>query len=512
LENFRSFSKIEKIELKSINVFIGANNSGKSSIIRALYLMQDNGYNLFSDVRFGCGAFSVNIGVKDIIAPWSINYPGISDGLFGINVVSDDRRSGNVSRRMVHEPSGMERRDISAIAPLNPYNFIVPFLSRRKTSSYDENVSRKTSDQIRHDMSNLAAKLSKVSSPSFHGHDIYADSCKSILGFVLSAVPSENGQYPGIYFRGDETLTIDQMGEGVPNIACMLADLASCRDKLFLIEEPENDLHPKALKALLALIVESSKNNQFVISTHSSIVLSYLGACDDSCIYSVCHVDGSIPAESSVSLVDKTPSARLGVLQDLGYSFSDFELWDGWLILEESSAESLIVKFLIPWFVPGLKRLRTLSASGADNVDFVFNDFKNLVLFTHLEAAYKNAAWVRVDGDEKGCGIVNKLKSKFSDWDENRFSKFEKDQFEYYYPEFFADQISSALSKNGNDKRAAKKELLCQVMTWLDENEERGKEALGKSAKEIIDDLRKIEGQLKELRHHQASEQRRKNG
>jgi predicted ATPase len=49
------------------------------------------------------------------------------------------------------------------------------------------------------------------------------------------------------------------------------------------IEEPETDLHPRALHGLLDLIVQSAAehNNQFVISTHSNIVVRHLGGLDD---------------------------------------------------------------------------------------------------------------------------------------------------------------------------------------------------------------------------------------
>jgi hypothetical protein len=50
---------------------------------------------------------------------------------------------------------------------------------------------------------------------------------------------------------------------------------------------------------------------------------------------------------STVREVPATREARIGVLRRLGYELSDFDLWDGWLILEESSAE-VIIRYLIP--------------------------------------------------------------------------------------------------------------------------------------------------------------------
>ena len=106
----------------------------------------------------------------------------------------------------------------------------------------------------------------------------------------------------------------------------------------------------------------------------------------------------TLPVKAAIRLVAPTAQARLEVLRDLGYSFSDFDLWDGWLFLEEASAERIIRDYLIPWFVPKLQRVRTLSAGGATKVEPAFEDFHRLVRFTHLEKAYENLAWVRVDG------------------------------------------------------------------------------------------------------------------
>ena len=180
----------------------------------------------------------------------------------------------------------------------------------------------------------------------------------------MTAVPSANGQRPGVYLSDRRTIPLDQLGEGVPNLAGLLADLALSEGKLLLIEEPENDLHPRALKALLDLIETSSETNQFLVSTHSNIVARHLGAASDSRLFYVDTERGVLPPVATVQQVPSTPEARLSVLRELGYSLSDFDLWDGWLILEESSAERIIRDYLIPWFAPLLALVRTLAAGG----------------------------------------------------------------------------------------------------------------------------------------------------
>ena len=317
------------------------------------------------------------------------------------------------------------------------------------------------------------------------------------MGFTVCHVESNGGVKPGAFFPDGTPISIEQMGEGVANIAAFLYELAVSKEKIFLIEEPENDLHPNALKALLDLIIESSKNNQFIISTHSNIVLSHLGAEPSTRLYEIKNKSNSFPVEAEVKEISKNPEDRFRVLNELGYAFTDYQLWDGWLFLEESSAEKIIKKYLIPWFVPALINIRTVSAAGVSNIEPLFKDFSRLVLFTHLESVYKNKTWVLVDGDDKGKEIVNKLKNKFKDWPVDKFNYFQEVNFEKYYPAFFSDRIKSTLSITDKEaKRIEKKLLLQDVCSWLDLATDEVKKELKLSAEEVIGFLKKIAKEL----------------
>ncbi|MEX3763133.1 ATP-dependent endonuclease [Paraburkholderia phenoliruptrix] len=497
ISGFRSFERHAHLELGSITVLVGPNNAGKSSVLRALHLMQDGGGPSMADVRSGAKNADITIGLEHFEADAVTQYGTFVNGraTLHLTVESFDRRNGNVTRKFL---TGSSQRTLAnAIPATDPHHFVVPYLSKRKPPGYQEDVRYQFAMLIASDLSYLSAKLSRISNPSFPGYRGYTEACEAILGFVVTTVPSESGQRAGVYLPNRDTVTIDQMGEGVPNIVGLLADLALSEGKLFLIEEPENDLHPEALKALLVLIAESSKKNQFVVSTHSNIVLRHLGALDDSRVYHISAPKGQLPTTAKIVEVEKTPQARLDVLRELGYSFSDFDLWDGWLILEESSAERIIRDYLIPLFAPRLSRVRTLAANGTGEVEATFDDFHRLVRFTHLEQAYANAAWVRVDADPSGRAIVDKLRERYPSWSQDRFRFFEQEQFERYYPEHFAERVEATLAiANKKDKREAKRALLNDVRAWLDEDLERARAALSVSAKEIIDDLRNIEVQL----------------
>jgi hypothetical protein len=140
---------------------------------------------------------------------------------------------------------------------------------------------------------------------------------------------------------------------------------------------------------------------------------------------------------STIREIEHTPKERIAVLRQLGYELYDFDLWEGWLILEESSAEVIIRDYLIPWFVPRLSRIRTLAAGGTSKVAPAFEDFRRLFLFTHLEPQYQGRAWVVVDGDESGKGVVLKLQTQYPVVARRYFRTLTEPGFEHYYPEIF---------------------------------------------------------------------------
>jgi AAA15 family ATPase/GTPase len=49
------------------------------------------------------------------------------------------------------------------------------------------------------------------------------------------------------------------MGEGFRNLLPLIVNLCVADGNLFLLEEPENDIHPTALKALLELILAKAE-------------------------------------------------------------------------------------------------------------------------------------------------------------------------------------------------------------------------------------------------------------
>lgn len=487
-----------KINLSAINVITGANNSGKSTLLRALHALQRGGELSGKDVRFG--AFTCKI---DVVITGVINTPQWSDAQspaiveHSITLATIDHKSIQTTWQKTTNGAISVDKTARELQNIAPNHLIIPYFSRRKTAGFNEDVREQAANAILPHMTNLSAQLSRFANPHFPDYQQYASTCEAILGFVVTAIPSLNGQRPGAYLPNRESIDIDYMGEGVPNIVQLLVHLASSDNKLFLIEEPENDIHPKALRALLDLIIKSSERNQFVISTHSNIVVSHLCSQQNSLLLRVQSETGTLPYESKVEAIESTPSARLQVLNDLGYSLADLGLWSGYLILEESSAEFVIRNYLIPFFAPELQRIRTISAGGVNNVEPTFSDLNRLALFLHLEPVYDSKTWVIVDGDDAGINTVQKLTDKYKSWPQGSFAHFSEPMFEKYYPSQFSNQINEVLAISAADKRRKSKEaLLRQVIEWLDEDNVRAKNALNESARDVIEHLLRIQEQI----------------
>lgn len=504
LENIRGY-KSSTVELSpKINLLVGENNSGKTTILKSLLLLQDASTINLSDIRSNQKKGVIDICYfghnTDQYLISLINDPNIAS----VNSIRYDLTENGILMSVINGINGYRKSSIglrTCAQNQEPYNHIYTFLSKRKVSQFDESISQHFANSISGNFAHISAKVDRISTDGLPAKDEYMSACNEILGFHVSSFPSANGKKAVYIVDNFQNIPLESMGEGVANILGLILDLCMAENKLFLIEELENDIHPKALKKLLDLIIKKSATNQFLITTHSNIVLKHLGSSDSSKIFKVdMTFEDKIPT-SSVLEIENTPEARREVLEDLGYELFDFDIWDTWLILEESSAEVIIREFLIPYFVPGLKDfLKTCAAGSVSKVSARIEALHSLCLFLHLQKSFNDRIWVVVDGGDNEKKITDDLKNKYKSWKEDRIIQFAEHDFEKYYPQQFQEQVSDVLTKSDNDKRKAKKDLLDEVKKWCRENPDLAKEEFQKSALEVINILKGIETARCELK------------
>lgn len=525
LENIRSFSNLEINLSKSINLLIGHNNTGKSTIIKSLYKLQNIATLGLSDVRKTFDFGSIFIDIKEISKAELETFEfALVDNMgkvpqttevrvmFGINNTLIDTKKGeeaifydlNIDLENAKNDSNVPFLRYKGLPSFETHNnFIYPFLAKRKAGYYNNQLGEKDTFSVVDDLRNITSKIQKLSNPSHPKNKKFTKYINDILGFDIGVIPHGDGQSnTGIYVTDTTIIPIDNMGEGVVNILGLIVMLLTENNKLYLIEELENDIHPKALKQLLELIIEKSTNNQFVISTHSNIVLKYLGI-QSSKIFNLQWkpynktVDDSLPTSSIIEITDD-PTDKLKVLDNLGYDILDFDLYKSYLILEESSAEFLVRDFLIPTFCPSLKdKIKTVAASGVGDLKGRLHDFLRLFVYIHQVPIYKSRAWIVADGDEDGVKNLQKLREQFPSWAPEHFINLSKKNIEEFYPLHFQKEFEVINEiKDKREKRERKIEFTNKLKDWITAEPEKAKEELSSSAAEIIEYLKNIESQI----------------
>ncbi len=495
LKNIRGFKYLPKTEFsKRINVFIGANNSGKSTILNSIFSLQKQPAFVVSDITIGEDFGEVKLYFEGDYIDFNAGQPFYS---YVYNLTSQDRKILNEFGGTIHT--------IPPISNTEPNNLIYPYLSKRKAVNFNDTINEKNTNAVSGNFENLYSKIDRLITPQYKsGNSQYINACRSILGFEISTLASGNGKQ-GVYFvHNQEHIPLISMGEDVTNIIGLITDLCVAENKVFIIEEPENDIHPTALKALLNFIIEKSDSNQFFVSTHSNIVMKYLGGSLDSKIFSI-NSELTDPHRpnlfiSNLTEVPNNVEDRRVVLESLGYEFNDFGFWTAWLFLEESSAEVLIREWFIKWYTPKLlNKLRTFSSNSLSQIIPKFDDFNRLFVFLHLEPAYKNKVWVIIDGGLEESKIIDTLKTAYSTngWNEDNFSQFSEHDFEKYYPQRFENKVNTVLAEtNKQAQREAKKALLVEIKQWIQDNENIAKAEFKISAGPVINKLKEIEKQI----------------
>jgi predicted ATPase len=476
------------------NLFIGANNAGKSTLLKAALAIQ-------SGDQFGPADRRAN----SVPCGYTVDVVEFTER--DVAIVRQ-RPSNFVDRMRVLVSLGDTQALLTSSIPImtsdpaifqtqRPDHGLVPFLARRKTASMSEDVSMGGQSQITGMFDNLNSRIDRLATTGHPDNQAFMSAVQDVIGLQITTRASGGGKTAGVYLDRDRFITLSQMGDGVTEMVALISDLIGESGKIFILEEPETNLHPNGLKALLEMIKTASAENQFLIATHSNIVLRELGAEVETKIFHLSRASQHVQAPSRVEEVPRAPDAHMKILSELGYEFGDLGLHDAWLFLEESSAESVVNQVLIPRFTPHLAgRLRTFSTAGVSLLGPSIDSFVRLVTFIHLQPAYRGRLWARADGGDDGTKQIASLRTKFPWLSDETCATFSATDFERYYPASFAERADAVLSiADKGARRAAKNQLLKDVLEWSDDGDAT-RDAWEKSAREPIGLLRSIESAL----------------
>lgn len=503
--NAQSIREASGINLsRQVTLLVGPNNSGKSTVLRALSWIQNNMF----------GPQSIRLGSQRMVVSYELSQLSKANLSGSFHSQFERFLEEPCFTRYLHAngPSDVFwKSEETSTCPLElgaaePYNHVFNLFSVRSRGLSSQGVSLASAIQLDDTYSNIASIVDVLSDREHPSHTIFCEFCKELCGVPIGSFMVESGKAVGLTTGHLQGIPLDQMGSGIRHLVIFAARLSVCKGKLFLIEEIENDLHPTALRILLRLIKESSAHNQFVISTHSAIVLTELGALEGTKILKTSmELQNRIPT-TTITELEPTPENRFNVLTELGYDPTEFSQYRGWLFLEESSAQSLFEE-LARIFAPRLVgELKLVSCNGVANVKKRFESFGNMILFLHLENRQQDWAWVVCDGCEKGTTVVGQLRESFPTWSSDRFQALRQAKIEDSYPQRFREDVEAAFATEDKDRRKeSKRRLTLRVLDWIRNNQREAKAEFAESAAEIVDLLRNIERTIFDMPTQSAS-------
>lgn len=349
-----------------INVVIGKNNSGKSSMIDLVHALCDP--NFMHSLEFPKDALSIKTNWL-VIHP---EYSPLSDEDFnGDMFISTEINVTPLSYSFVYRDRKEADRNIKF--ERYPGNTINPYANRtfRKISSERDIVPEKAFEK-RDDISfefNGSNATSFVE--SIIDNDDRDDSLiKEKLLVALNEVMIPDSEYTDIKVKRNDSeeweiylsekngkaYPLSRIGSGVKTVLLVLLNLLVLpevqkkkRDYLYAFEELENNLHPALVKRLYRYILRFAKESDsvFVLTTHSSSVIDLLANESEVSFYSVMKTENG----STVNRISKM-SDFVSVIDDLGQKASDLLQANG-IIWVEGPSDRIYIKAWLEHFFPG---------------------------------------------------------------------------------------------------------------------------------------------------------------
>ena len=311
----------ESVELNDVNLFIGANASGKSTILDALRFLNEGVRKRdFNEPVSARGrivnlawkgeeasqiALEVHVRDGDSTYEWKLRFVrdgyefyvveqvfelqpgGRPESLLDASMGKGWWWSGEKGDRVRLEQGATSCALAAAAADasfpargvsefIGRWGFFDPnpFLLRRDWTGLE-------SGRFDHYGRNLAETLYGLNSSSKEKFERIIAATQAVVGLPSSIHPkeSEEGRFYFTQKEPDLEFTVHQMGVSsgtLRMLALMTALLAEPSTNLIGIEEPENYVHPTALASFVDILQHARDHIQFMVTTHSPLLLDYL--------------------------------------------------------------------------------------------------------------------------------------------------------------------------------------------------------------------------------------------
>lgn len=286
--NISSFGPIDSLnwnDLQKINLVIGRNSSGKTTILKALYVAirtieqfgRGNNPDSFKSVLFDNLYWTFQVDKLGKLV--KKGNPELS-----FSCTSDQNENMSFSfgetteRNIVNAENHFNLRDINSI-----------FLPAKEILSLQDLILRSRNDLNIFGFDNTYYDLAKALSPSrkgrnYKGFSVARKHLKDAIGG--SVVYSENKKIWQFRDKDNRVYDIDITAEGIKKLGILDSLLGNhylSKDSIIFIDEPECALHPELISSFMEIIFSLAKVDgiQIFIATHSYFVIKklYLLSC-----------------------------------------------------------------------------------------------------------------------------------------------------------------------------------------------------------------------------------------
>ncbi|MFP9119304.1 AAA family ATPase [Flavobacterium sp. RNTU_13] len=291
LKDYLTIKEVNITFNKGINIIIGKNGTGKTNFINYLTdSLQLSPEFSNSEVNFSHSDeiyTKKNISSKYIsedLTQMEIN----EISLFHNDILIDGKRPILAAIVPVLISHGIpEKYDIAdepfsgSIIKIDGNGGYINFLNPRKTRlvgaigfDYIANVIFKNKSKADFVNSSVLLKLSSNLNRFSHIKEI-----RFGLNYKINDIDEEEISFNNLYleyFVNDEWLVFNQLSDGTKRLFYIISEITLSDKNIILLEEPELGLHPHQLHRLMDFIKEKSEDIQFIITTHSPVVLNIL--------------------------------------------------------------------------------------------------------------------------------------------------------------------------------------------------------------------------------------------
>ncbi len=368
LANFRKISALSEPTItfnQDINVLVGANNAGKTSILNAIqrlfktekiterdlnYLIKDGNLIIEGDVMFTKEQWksylTLGVGNKDtwltddvdldilakMFSPKPINlklqkgYIEKKETLFYVSAkIDQDLLERFTASKIEYSVLTNTQNQIASSNFYNVYKSPLYLDSKGKILEQEQFVPLNQIDERNNDdyvnirgllyalkvknpesFKNFKIKLLEVFT-ELNNIDVINNEFTGQFELILHEKLRKNGSVENV------TYDINNVGQGMQTLVLMLSTILLLKPSIVLMDEPEVHMHPSLIKEFVKYIRLLSADTQFIITTHSLVLIQEVG------LDKVFSLKNEIDQKGIIVLKVDDKNKLLETVQQLGY-------------------------------------------------------------------------------------------------------------------------------------------------------------------------------------------------